>query len=376
VKETSGAWLRSIGGSFTPYVRATVLSEFQTGEDPEGTVIPIVDGTVDLDGAADVFATGKLTVPGSLWPDPHGDQLIAPYGPEVYLTAGILYRDDLVETVGLGYFRIKMLGQKSATTSGEIDMSLSDRWAQLARAILVAPFLFPATTTNGELVEALVAEVFPNGSIEWDDGNVRDTVIGRDVLVEDDRAGAVKSCVVSVGKVARFDARGVLTIFTVPNPLDRPVDARLTSGRGGVLSEVSRELTDEGVVNAVIAKGDGADEVGAAYGVAYDLDPLSPTRYDGPFGPSPIPLTSSLITSDDAAILAAQAELSRAQGLPHTLSFEISPRYDLEPDDLAHIEHPYGVGRHLIASLSIPLVAGRKMTGVTRQQFIAFRGGN
>jgi hypothetical protein len=374
VKEVSEAWGRTITGSFTPYVRATVLADFQTGTEPYGIRVPIVDGSVDLDADADVYGTGKLTVPGSYWPDAHGDALIAPYGPEVYLQAGLLYRDDLVELLGLGYFRIKVIGQKGATTSGEIDMSLSDRWAGLARATLLAPAQFSAAITNGDFVEALVGEVYPDGSIEWDDATVRDTPLGRDVIVEDDRAAAVKSCIVSVGKVARFDHRGILVINTPTNPLDAQIAARLTSGRDGVLSDVSRELTDEGVVNVVVAKGDGADEVGAAYGVAFDLDPNSPTRYGGPFGPSPKYVTSSLITSDDIAVVAANAELSRSQGLPHTLSFEISPRYDLEPDDLTHIEHAYGVGRHLIASLSIPLIAGRTMTGVTRQQFVSFRG--
>lgn len=373
MKPVSGAWLRSVRGSFTPYVRATVLDEFQTGASPTGTRVPIVDGTIDLDGLADVYATGKLTVPGAYWPDQHGDALIAPYGPEIYVEAGIMYRDDLVELKGLGYFRIKVINQKDAVVRGEIDMSLSDRWSGLARASLLRPAAFSAAITNGDFVEALVGEVYPDGLIEWDDATVRDTPIGRDVIVEDDRAAAIKSCVVSAGKVVRFDHRGILVINSPVNPEDTPVAARLTHGRYGVLSDVSRELTDEGVVNVVVAKGDGTDDVGAAYGVAFDLDPESPTRYNGPFGPSPKYVTSSLITSDDIAVVAAGAELSRAAGLPFNLSFTISPRYELEPDDLTHIEYPYGVGRHLIASLSIPLIAGRTMTGTTRQQLISFR---
>lgn len=373
MKPVSAKWNRTVTGSFTPYVRATVLDRFQTGTAPEGTRIPIVDGTVSLDGAADIYATGKLTVPGAYWPDPHGEQLIAPYGPEVYLQAGVQYGDDLVETKGLGYFRIKVLSEKEATIGGDIDISLSDRWAGLARATLLAPMPFPATTTNGQLVESLVLEVYPEAEIEWDDEEVRDAAIGRDIIVEDDRAAAIKSTVTAVGKIARFDHRGVLTIFSPINPLDSQIGVHLASGRNGVLSKASRELTDDGVVNVVVAKGEGADEVGAAYGSAVDLDPLSPTRYDGPFGPAPKYIRSSLITTNDEAVIAAQADLERSRGLPHTISFEISPRYELEPDDLVQIEHDYGVGRHLIASLELPLIAGRSMTGVTRQQFVAFR---
>lgn len=372
MRPVSAAWGRTVTGSFTPVFRATVLDYFQTGTSPTGQRIPIVTGEVSLDGAADVYASGKLTTTGAYWPEVHGDQLIAPYGPEVYLQAGLKYRDDLIELVGLGYFRIKRLNQRSMTTGGEIDVTLSDRMAAIGRAVLLAPIMFPASTTNGELATALVTEVYPDAAIEWDD-EIENEAIGRDILIEDDRLAALKSMALSVGKVMRFDHRGVLVFFTLPNTFEATPVADLRSGKHGVLSEVSRELTDEGVVNAVVARGDGADPVGGAYGLAIDLDPASPTRYDGPFGPSPLPITSSLITSDDMAIIAANAELRRTAGLPHSLTFELSPNYALEPDDLVRIANRNGVGRHVIASLVIPLVVGGIMTGVTRLQNLIFR---
>ena len=361
-----------MGGSFTPYFRATVLDYFQTGTSPVGTRLPIIDGEITLDGAADTYASGKLTTLGQYWPDPHGEQLIAPYGPEVYVQAGIRYRDDLAELVGLGYFRIKRNDQAQATSGGPVELTLSDRMAGIGRAVLLAPVAFPAATTNGEFASALVTEVYPDAVIEWDD-DMEHEPIGRDVLVEDDRLAPLKSMALSVGKIMRFDHRGVLVFFAVPNPTGRTPDVELRAGRGGVLCEVSRELTDEGVVNAVVAKGDGADAVGGAYGLAVDLDPRSVTRYNGPFGPSPSFIKSSLITTDDLAIIAANAELRRNAGLPHRLTFEISPNYALEPDDLAEIEHANGIGRHTIASLTIPLLAGTIMTGVTRLQSMSFR---
>jgi hypothetical protein len=372
MRPVSAAWARTAAGSFTPFFRATVLDYFQTGTAPIGTRVPIVDGEVTLDGSADVYASGRLTLPGSYWPDPHGDHLVAPYGPEVYLQAGIKYRDDLVELVGLGYFRIRTVGQKRATISGPVEMSLSDRMAGIGRAVLLAPIAFPAATTNGEFAEALVTEVYPDAEIEWDD-EIENLPIGRDVVVEDDRLAPLKSMALSVGKIVRFDHRGVLVFFTAPNPLDSQPVARLYGGRGGVLSEVSRDLSDEGVINAVVAKGDGADEVGGAYGLAIDLDPASVTRYDGPFGPSPSFIKSSLITSDDVAIIAANAELRRNAGLPHSLAFEVSPNYALEPDDLVEIEQPNSIGRHVIGSLTIPMIAGAIMSGVTRLQHMTFR---
>lgn len=374
MRDVSAKWGRTVTGSWTPFYRLTACSFFQTGSSPEGVRVPIVGGKVALDGAADIYATCELSVDGSYWPEQNDlDALIAPYGVEVFVQAGIRYRDDLVELVGLGYFRVRTLGQDEATILGAIDLTGEDRMSTIARAKLLAPRAFPASTTNGQFATALVTEVFPDAVIEWDD-ELENATIGRDVIVEDDRRAALGSMASSIGKIMRFDGRGILVFFTPPNPIETKPAARLVAGRDGVLSSLSRELTDAGVVNAVVARGDGADEVGAAYAAVLDLDPSSPTRYDGPFGPSPFYLTSSLITTTDLAVIAAQAELRRQSGLPHTLHFDIAPRFELEPDDLVHIEHTYGVGRHLIASLDIPLTPGVGMTGVTRQQLVTSVG--
>ena len=374
MRGVSAKWDRTVTGSWTPFYRLTACSFFQTGSSPDGVRVPLMGGRVSLDGAADIYATCELTVDGAYWPEPNDlDAIVAPYGAEVFVQAGIRYRDDLVELVGLGYFRVRTLGQENATQLGPIELTGEDRMSTIARAKLLAPQFFPSTTTNGEFAEALVTEVFPDAVIEWDDEQ-EDQPIGRDVIVEDDRRAALNSMAVSIGKIMRFNGVGVLTFFTPPNPIESSPVARLVSGRGGVLSAVNRELTDAGVVNAVVARGDGADEVGAAYAAVLDLEPTSPTRYDGPFGPSPYYLTSSLITTDDLAVIAAQTELRRRSGLPHTIRFDVAPRFELEPDDLVHIEHRYGVGRHVVASLDIPLTPGGTMSGITREQLVTSIG--
>jgi hypothetical protein len=374
MRPVSAKWQRTVTGSWTPVYRVTACSFFQTGSSPVGARLPLLGGKVDLDGSADVYASCSLDVPGTLWPNEHDlDAVIAPYGVEAFIQAGIKYRDDLIELVGLGYFRLRVLNQEQATTGGPIELTGEDRMSTIARAKLLRPVAFPASTTNGEFATALVTEVFPDAVIEWDD-ELENAPLGRDVIVEDDRLAPLKSMAIAAGKVMRFNGEGVLVFFTVPNPLESAPVARLTAGKDGILCNVSRELTDAGVINAVVARGDGADEVGAAYGLVQDLNPASPTRYDGPFGPSPTYITSSLITTDDIAIIAAQAEMTRRGGLPHTIDFEVSPRYDLEPDDLVHIEHTYGVGRHVIGSLSLPLLAGQTQSGVTRQQLVTSLG--
>jgi hypothetical protein len=368
----SRAWSRTLAGSYTPVTRVTLTNEFQTGTSPHGTRITIVDGLVTLDGAADTYGSLDLSVLGEHWPDPRDlDSTLNPYGVEAYVETGVWYSDDLIELCPLGYYRVKRLAQADADRLVPIEVTGQDRMSRLARARLLTPRLFPADTTNGEFAEALVTEVMPDAVIVWDD-EIEDEPLGRDILVEDSRRGALGSMAIAAGKVMRFDGEGQLVFFSPSNPYDsRPV-ATFASGKGGVLVNVARELTDMGVVNAIVARGDGADQTGSAYAVAYDLEPTSPTRYDGPFGPSPDFIKSSVITSNDQAVAAAQAELRRRAGLPHSISFQVSPQPHLTPDDYIAVQRG-SVGAldwHMIASLTIPLMPGRTMGGATRQQLI------
>lgn len=377
MRPVSRAWQRTVAGSYTPVYRVTLCETFQTGTHPAGTRLPIIDGTVRLDGAADIYTSAQLAFPGDLWPaQPYDDRVtsVAPYGQEVYVEAGIKYSDALVEMVGLGYLRLREPAQADAHIGGPVEVVAEDRNSTLARADLLAPRVYAATTTYGEMVEDLVLEVYPEAIIDWDD-ELEDAPIGRGIVVDLKRLDALKGVATATGKLMRWDHRGELTFRTPPTLLGSKPVARLASGHGGVLVQAARQLSDAGVVNAVVARGDGADGVAAAYAVAIDADPSSPTSYYSRFGPAPKHITSSLITTDAQAATVTQAELAKRAGLVHTVSFAMSPRPELEPDDLVYIEHSYGVGRHILAALEIPFMPGRQMTGVTRQQSVTLGGG-
>lgn len=367
MRPVSDAWLRTITGSYTPITRVTLVETFQTGRSPIGDRLRLVDGTITLDGQADIYTTGRLTFPGEYW-----EMLTAP-GVELFIETGIRYSDTRVELVPLGYLRVRTPSQQQAHRGGPVTVAVEDRSSTLARAELLRPRVYAANTTYGEMVNDLVREVYPTAVIEWDD-DTYERPIGRELVVDQYRLDALQGVAVATGKIMRWDGNGVLKFFSLPSLLgDTPV-AYLVHGRGGFLSEVSREISDAQAVNAVVVRGDGTDPLGGAYGVAIDDDPRSPTRYSGPFGPAVKHISSSVVTTDAQALNAAQVELSRSAGLVHAIGFTASPRLELEPDDLVHIEHDYGVGRHRIARLELPLVPGRAMTGLTRQQALTSGG--
>jgi hypothetical protein len=60
-----------------------VLTTYQEGVDPDGTVLESITGTVTLSGSADIRGSASVTVDGTedAWPLDN-DDLLTPYGNE------------------------------------------------------------------------------------------------------------------------------------------------------------------------------------------------------------------------------------------------------------------------------------------------------
>jgi hypothetical protein len=346
--------------------RARVCETFQTGVDPAGTEITILDGDVLADAAAPIRATLDLTTEGAgMWPTRAAD-LLAPYGKEIYVERGVAYGNGTVEYVGLGYYRIETPTQ-TAPPDGPIRLVGKDRMAGLIDARLISPVQFTTADTFGEVVTTLVTEVYPTATIEWDDTTDDDT-LSRSLVADEDRWRFLDELVTSRGKIWYWDHRGVLVIKDPPSLTDPVAD--VSAGEGGVLIAMSRQLTRVGVYNAVVATGEGSDTATPARGVAYDANPLSPTYFSGRFGPMPRFFSSPLIETASTAQAAAVTLLRRSLGLPYVIDFTAVPNPALEPWDPVRVrssvrEAPYV---HALEQVRIPLVASAPMTAASREQ--------
>lgn len=377
MRPVSDAFLRTVTGSHVMVARATVCKTFQTGTAPVGTRIPIFDGNVIVDGTAEVRSTLDLTTDGtSMWPTRASDPL-APYGNEIYVERGIAYSDVEIEWVGLGYFRIDAPEQAEAP-DGPIQLTGSDRMAGIVDARLVEPRQFLAGATLGTVVSTLVTEVYPAATIEWDDATdtvllARTVVVGNDAE-EGSRFGFLDELITAQGKIWHWDHRGVLVIKSPPDPT-RPV-VEVSAGRGGVLLTLSRTLSRAGVYNAVVASGEGLDNLSSARAVAIDANPASPTYYYGRFGPVPRFFTSSFITTTSQAQAAGAAMLRRALGLPYSANLKAVPNPALEPFDpvLVRYSDRSAPETHVLDSLTIPLVPAEALTAATREQTVILIG--
>lgn len=365
MRPVTDAFLRTVRGSHTMAARARVCETFQTGVDPDGTVIPILGGDAFFNARSDVRATLDMSTDGhSMWPS-RADSLLAPYGNEVFVERGIQYGNGTTEWVSLGYHRIESPEQPTPP-DGPIHIIARDRMAGIVDGRLLAPVQFSASATYGSVVADLVLDIYPTATIEWDAGDT--TQIGRSLITEEDRYGFLNELVTALGKIWYWDHRGILVIRDQPNTSTAVFD--VDSGAGGVLVEMARRLTRERVYNAVVATGEAADTTTPVRAVAVDNNPNSPTYYFGRFGPVPRFFTSPLLVTDAAAATAAATLLRKQLGLPYTVDLTAVPNPALEPWDTIQVRYSdrYAVEKHIIEQIRIPLTATDPMTAATREQ--------
>lgn len=365
-----------VSGSHRVVVAARVLSTFQIGDDPLGVDIPVLGGDVRYDSTARIYATLNLDTLGvsetdgrTLFPRRAGD-LLAPYGTEIFVRRGIDV-GDVTLWVPLGYFRIDDVEQSPAS-DGTISISASDRMVGLDDGELLAPLQFRSTRTIASVVEELVHGTYPAATILFDD-EAADEPLGRQMIVEKSRYDALLNIVESLGKIMYWDGEGVLRIEDAPESDEIVWEIR--AGHEGVLVDVRRRVTREGMANAIVATGEGSSG-SPMRGVAFDNGPNSPTRWDPPddptmlwFGQIPDSYSSPLITTPSRARHAARNILRRRIGMPYQIDFGVIPNPALRPRHLVRVTQKDGNReRHLMETVTVPLNAASNMTGGTREQ--------
>lgn len=370
MRPVSAAFLASLRGSHRIVSQAFVVAAGQTGTSPVGTELTILDGDVQLDATADVRGTLALVVDGTgAFPRRASDDL-APYGNEIFVRRGLAFGGGRIEWVSLGYFRINSAGQDEPP-DGPIRIAGQDRMGGLIKGRLTEPRQFPATDTYGDVLADLVTDVYPTAVIEWDDTTDEDP-LGRSLICEEDRWLFLNDLVTGVGKIWYWDHRGHLVIKNQPDP-DSPVWT-VDSGANGVLVGMGREISDDGVYNAVVASGEALDTEAPPHAVAVDASPDSPTFWGGPFGKVPRFYTSSFITTTEQAQAAAAAMLRSVLGVPYSVDFQSIVNPALEPWDPIEVRLRGRRETHVVTFLTVPLTAEQAMTAQTREQTLVVIG--
>lgn len=367
MRPVTDQFLATVRGSHQMASHAYICAPGQSGVTPVGVEIPILSGDVKLDSTADIRATLDLTTSDQDWQAALDDAL-TPYGNEIFVQRGVQYGDGSEELVSQGYYRIYSVEQQNAP-KGSLQIAAKDRMSGLIDAKPLAPMQFGDGTSVSAVFDFLVTEVYPDAVIVYD-FDAGSTLFTASHSLEDDRYKFLKDIADSLGKVMYWDYAGRLRLETAPDPTDPVFDVH--HGEGGVVATVSRSLNRDQVYNAVVATGEPVGEAAPVRGVALDLNPLSPTFWDGPFGKVPKFYSSTFLTTDQQCLDAATAMLARQLGVPYSLDFTAVPNPALEPLDPVSVSY---TDRqlpevHVIESLTIPLDPGAAMQATTRQQIL------
>lgn len=359
-----------VAGSHDPIFEARVLTSFQTGEEPEGTELPIIDGDVQFDATAEVFATLQLTTQGT---DPEtgrsrfprlADDPLGPYGNELFVRRG-------VDTGGavlwspLGYFRIET-PEQPGSTDDPITIAGSDRMAGLIEGNVIEPREFSADTGVAAFFAALVGDVYPDALVVFDD-DAGFADLGRRIVVDESRHEPLQEVVDGLGKVMFWDGQGRLRITASPD--EGELVWTIAAGRGGAMLEANRRVTRKGAPNGVKVIGEGGGDQEPVTGVAIDTGPKSPTRWGGRYGKVLVKEQLPTVTTVLQAEAAARELLRRRLGAPHSADFGAVVNPGLRPRMPILVVHKDGNrDRHIVQTLTIPLRSGPHMTGTTRER--------
>lgn len=351
----SARWLPALASSHTVTFRCEA---WRTGS-RLGTV-DTSEATVTISSKNRVRRTLSLVVPEALFPS-EPDDLLAPYGTEIWAWAGINFGDTVEE---VPVFR----GPIHTVTSqrrydGQLTVACNDLMAVVNDARFEQPRAAPTGSTTTGAIAGLLTEAVPGSTVVAP--NVTDGTVPAGLTWDRDRGQAADDLGQAIGADIWYDPIGTPRI-TKPALLTDPPVWTLTDGVGGTVVSDSRTVSRDGVYNVVVVVIERADGSTPIQVVVEDTDPASPTHVGGPFGRVPRFYRSPLVADANQALDAGRAMLARSTGLTRTRSVEAVPNPALEAGDRVDIVVAGQLEYHIVDTITLPCGAAGPMQLTTR----------
>lgn len=367
MRPVSNSFLNTIRGAHKAIFRARVVAPGQTGTNPTGTLINVIDGDITFDTGSDVNSTLDLTT-DMTWPSTAAS-LGSPYGSEIFVERGVQYASGTQEWVGLGYFRINSVEQKNAP-KGELRITGSDRMVNVRDDRPTSPIVYTSGSSVGAIIDAIIQDALPSAVTVYD-FSAYTTTINTDHILDDDRIKFLNEILGAHGKVGYWDYAGRFQVKTPPSYTVTPV-WDINAGTNGVLCKMKRTISRDGVYNGVVASGEPVGDSTPVRALVVDSNGLSPTYWFGPFGKVPRFFSSSFLQTNDQCTSAATSILATATGLPYVVNLGVVPNPALEGWDVIRVTYSDKVNSeiHVIDTIKYNLGVDAQMSILTRKQFL------
>lgn len=338
---------------------------------PVATLDVVTTGLVTLDDGAN--RRGRLTgltladPDRTLAPDGRLGDLLGEPGAELQPWRGIAYPDTDPELIPLGVYRLDTVDVNDTPAGQTIAITGPDRSAAAQDDRFVDTTTYPAGTNLGDLIRALIASAVPAARV-WLPSTT--ATLSEPVVWEagTDAWAAAQTIGDALGWGLWWDGTGDLRGGPTPEPFTQPAVATIaaTGATGTVLNRLG-SISRADIYNAVVATGEAVGTTPPVRGIAYDLDPTSPTVYGGPFGRRPRFFASPLITTQSQATATAASLLERYRKATRRWRLTTVPHPHLEPGDpIAVIDRDGTTVAHVIDTITIPLDAAGRQTITTR----------
>ncbi len=365
--------------------------------------LPVVGGTVVLDGTADLrIRTEGLTV-AARWPDVGQDAAnaagqfdraaigsspaatsrpgqpvwpinakapLTPYGKLLLIESGVEFGNGDVEYCRLGYVRIDSMDQDDEP-EGNITIETSDLNAFLKDSRMVYDITFPAGTTMQTIFDRLTWNDPWRGmplGFDATDIDLDPTFAAMTITVatstQRDRFQMLQLAAAHRGYVGPWwDGRGKLRVTKPPTGGSAPVlDIGGPNAKAVPLNQSGRGLTREGAMNISVAEESGVNTTVARKAVSANGDKQSPTWIYS-FGFVPEYSATPLQASQSALDAFAKTRVANIAVVPDQKRTQHGINAAIEPFDIHRVwpkgsVDPYGYTVRQVESTRIPLVPG------------------
>jgi hypothetical protein len=367
----SSKWAAALAASHIAVAVAEVWPSIAAGV--ASATLQVLSGDVKVDYTQAIRRSCQLVVEdptGALTPRTASD-LLAPYGPELHLSRGIIYADGTKELAPLGVFRLSQSQPHSGSDGTTLTLTGYDRARTVQRAALADFYVIAAGTNIATAIKALIQQQVP-ALVDGLFNLIPTTVTTPAMTLEPgaDPWAAAQTLAQAAGCDLYFDQVGRATMTPVVNPQTAAPVASYVEGTGGLLLSSDPLLDDTDGYNQVVVMSSNSNANPPVMAVATDTNPNSPTYNGGPYGTVTAPvIRSDLATTSAVALSMAQAQLYRGFGVTQKVSFEGIVNPALDASDVITIKRAAVrlSGNYVLDQLTIPLGADQPMPGITRQ---------
>lgn len=368
------SWPTSAEWSTALRAGATYVFECDVLDDGVVTLpsLPVTAGAVTVDEGSVARRRCTLTVvaTGDVVPPSEPTDVLAPYGNEIQVRAGIVLADGSTELIPVGRFRIDQAEVIDTDAALTIAIAGVDRAAAVEAERFDAPWVVAASTNVADELVRIVQRTYPTVETAISGATGKATPAEPVVLAEATApwSEGVARIARDFGLEALFDGLGR---FVVRPTTDVSGSAEFDYVEGdGCTVTGARNKLDAASYNMVIVETSPTDGTVPLRGTAVDDDPASPTFYGGSFGKRPRWLKSPVLTTQSDVDAAAVTLLASELGGTELLSFSAVTDYARDAGDVVRFTRGrMGINDNVvISSLQLPLDPTSEMSVTTRKR--------